>query len=124
MNVLAVRDPAPIAGVVAGLLVGIGVGIVIGARYVRIDDVKAQLDDMQVRMRSMMDETQSRMRSMMDETRTTVDERSSQLRDALSSAASRAEETVARVQKAAGPPPEATLTDAQPVIAGDSQPRP
>jgi hypothetical protein len=112
------------AGVVAGLLVGIGVGIVIGARYVRIDDVKAQLDDMQVRMRSMMDETQTRMRSMMDETRTTLDERSGQLRGALSSAASRAEETVARVQKAAGPPPEATLTDAQPVIAGDSQPRP
>ena len=117
MDGLTYRYPAPLGGALVGMLVGIGVGIVIGARYVRAEDLKRQMDDMQGRMRSMMDDTQSRMRGLMDETR-------SQLEGVWSSAASRAEETVVRLQKSDGQAAGEQVAEDLVAPAGGTEPKP
>jgi hypothetical protein len=61
-----------------GLVLGTFAGIVIGARYVRAENLQAQID-----------ETQARMLTMLGEMRSTLDETRNQVRSAWTSATGR-----------------------------------
>ena len=61
-----------------GLALGSLAGIVIGARYVRAENIQAQID-----------ETQARMLTMMNEMRATLDETRGQVQSAWTSATTR-----------------------------------
>jgi hypothetical protein len=61
-----------------GLALGTLAGIVIGARYVRAENIQQQID-----------ETQARMLTMMNEMRATLDETRGQVRSAWTSATTR-----------------------------------